>query len=132
MSPKPKLSVNTYYLLKKANNIKTVCITTCFAHYCYGTVFISNRVCLPVWECLAHANHLDLVLNESCRLITGCLKPNNASNFHLLAGISPPEIRREAASKQEHLRQECDPNHMLFNYKPAPPRLNQEKAFCIA
>ena len=62
----------------------------------------------PVWERSAHACHLDPVLNEGCRLITGCLKPTNTNNLHLLAGIAPPEIRREAASKQERLRQVTD------------------------
>ena len=79
----------------------------------------AEYVC-PVWERSAHACPLDPVLNESWRLITGSLKPTNARNLHLLAGIAPPEIRREAASKQERLRQECDPRHMLLNYKPAP------------
>ena len=59
----------------------------------------------PVWEHSAHASHLHLVLNASWRLSTGCLKPTNASNLHLLAGLAFPEIRREAASKQERLIQ---------------------------
>ena len=60
---------------------------------------------------------------------TGCLKPTNTSNLHLLAGIAPSEIHREAASKQERLRRVCDPRRMLFNYKPAPPRLKSRKSF---
>ena len=91
--------------------------------------FSAAEYACPVWERSAHACHLDPVLNESCRLITGCLKPTNTSNLHLLAGIASPEIRREAASKQERLRQVCDPRHMLFNYKPAPPRLKSRKSF---
>ena len=59
----------------------------------------------PIWERSAHAKRLDPVLNESCRLITGCLKPANADNLYLLAGIAPPEMRREAASKLECSRQ---------------------------
>ena len=72
----------------------------------------------PVWERSAHAKRLDPVLNESCRLITGCLKPTNADNLHLLAGIAPPEMRREAASKLECSRQAYEPRHLLFNYQP--------------
>ena len=71
-----------------------------------------------------------LVSSTPPLLIPGCLKPTNSSNLHLLDGIAPPEIRREAASKQECLRQVCDPRHMLFNnYKPAPPRLKSRKSF---
>ena len=58
----------------------------------------------PVWVRSAHIKRLDPVLNESCRLITGCLKPTNVDNLHLLAGIALPEIRREAASKLERSR----------------------------
>ena len=82
-----------------------------------------------VWERSAHACHLDPVLNESCRLITGCPKPTTTSNLHLLAGIVPREIRREASSQQERLRLVCDPRHMLFNKKPTPPRLKSRKSF---
>ena len=65
---------------------------------------------------------MDPVLNESYRLITSCRKPTNTSNlYQMLAGFAPREIRREAARKQERLIQVCDPRHMLFNYKPAPP-----------
>ena len=89
--------------------------------------FSAAKYACPVWERSAakyacHACHLDPSLNEFCRLITGCLKPTNTSNLLLLAGIAPPDIRREAASKQERLRQVRNPRHMLFNYKPASPR----------
>ena len=57
----------------------------------------------------AYAKRLDPVLNESCRLIPGCLKPTDVDNLHLLAGIASPEIRREAASKRERSRQVYDP-----------------------
>ena len=83
----------------------------------------------PVWERSAHAKRLDPVLNESCRLITGCLKPTNVNNLHLLAGVAPPEIRREAVSKLERSRQAYDPRHMLFNHQPAPSRLKSRRSF---
>ena len=75
----------------------------------------------PIWEQSAHAKRLDQALNESRRLITGCLKPTNADNLHLLAGVAPPEIRREAASKLEHSMQAYNPSHMLFNQQPPHP-----------
>jgi len=51
----------------------------------------------PVWEQLAHAKRLYQILNESCHLITACLKRTNGHNLHLLAGIAPP---RSAEKKQ--------------------------------
>ena len=41
----------------------------------------------PVWERSTHAKKLDATLNETCRMITGCLKPTNhrlseANKYH--------------------------------------------------
>ena len=83
----------------------------------------------PVWEGSAHAKRLDPVLNESFCLITGCLKPTNVDNLHLLAGIAPPEIRKEAASKLERSRQAYDSHHMLFNHQLASSRLKSRRSF---
>ena len=83
----------------------------------------------PVWEHSAHAKRLDPVLNESCRLITGCLKPTNVDNLHLLSGVAPPEIQREAASKLERSRQAYNPRHMFFNHQPAPSRLKLRRSY---
>ena len=81
------------------------------------------------WERSAHAKRFDPVLNESCRLITGCLKPTDVDNLHLLAGVAPPEIRKEAAGKLEPSKQTYDPSHMLLNHQPAPPRLKSRRSF---
>ena len=58
----------------------------------------------PVWSRSVHARKIDPALNKACWTITGCLKPTNTSNLHLLAGIAPPGIRRETASPAERLR----------------------------
>ena len=76
--------------------------------FCALLSFSAAEYLCPVWDRSAHASHLDPFLNESCRLITACLKPTNNNNLHLLAGIVPPEIRRKAAIKQKSLRQICD------------------------
>ena len=54
----------------------------------------ASEYACPVWERSAHASHLDPVLNKTCRLITGCVKPTNTNNLHLLAGISPRDKQR--------------------------------------
>ena len=43
----------------------------------------------PVWERSTHAKKLDATLNETCRMITGCLKPTNTNSLPVLAGIAP-------------------------------------------
>ena len=47
----------------------------------------------PVWERSTHTKKLDATLNETCRMITGCLKPTNTNSLPVLAGIAPPYIR---------------------------------------
>ena len=78
-----------------------------------------------------HASKLDPAPNNACQIITGCLKPTNTSNLHLLAGIAPPEItcRRKTASRAERLCQSTDPRHPLFGSVPAPTRLKSRRSF---
>ena len=40
----------------------------------------------PVWERPTHAKKLDATLNETCRMITGCLKPTHTNSLPVLAG----------------------------------------------
>ena len=62
----------------------------------------------PVWERSTHAKKLDAILNETCRMITGCLKPTNTYSLSVLAGIAPSDIRRAVASRTERTRQTTD------------------------
>ncbi|KAJ8370885.1 hypothetical protein SKAU_G00109130 [Synaphobranchus kaupii] len=83
----------------------------------------------PVWERSAHAKKLDPTLNDTCRLITGCLKPTNTTNLHILAGIAPPNIRREVASRNERQKQSTDERHLVFGKTAAKQRLKSRKSF---
>ena len=68
-----------------------------------------------MWERSTHAKKLDATLNETCRTITGCLKPTNTNSLPLLAGIAPPppDIRRVVASRTERTRQTTDQRRPL-------------------
>ena len=92
---------------------------------CYST---AEYAC-PVWERSCHSKKLNPALNHSCRLITGCLKPTNIHKLYLLAGIAPPDVRRNIASKVERLKQICDNNHPLFGHFAAKTRLKSRKSF---
>ena len=82
-----------------------------------------------VWFQSAHVNRVDVALNESCRIITGCLKPIPVDKVRVLSGIAPPSIRRQVAAETEKLRQENDPRHLLFYYTHPPWRLKSRKSF---
>ena len=84
---KTKAKVSTrYHILRKLTISKWsasphVLRTTTLA----PSFSVAEYACL-VLGVFTHASYLDPVLNESCRLITGCLKPTNSNNLHLLAG----------------------------------------------
>ena len=100
--------------------LKTTALALCYSAAEYAC---------PVWERAAHAKKLDPALNATCRLITGCLKPTPTERLYILAGIAPPEIRRQAASKKERQQQSIDQRHPLFGHVPAKSRLKSRKSF---
>ena len=83
----------------------------------------------PVWERSTHAKKLDATLNETFRMITGCLKPTNTNSLPVLAGIAPSDIRRAVASRTERTRQATDERHPLNGHLGVVPRLKSRKSF---
>ena len=69
------------------------------------------------------------VLNQACRSITGCLKPTNVEDLYLIAGIAPPDIRREVCVRVERTKQTKDERHSLFDHTPAPAHLKSRHPF---
>ena len=92
---------------------------------CYSTA----EYCAPVWCRSAHAKKIDPLLNEVCRTITGTLKPTPTNALHRLAGIAPPNIRREVTSRKEKRKQMQDTRHCLYHHIPVHPRLKSRKSF---
>ena len=81
-----------------------------------------------VWERSTHAKKLNATLNETCRMITGCLKPTNTNSLPILAGIAPSDIRRAVASRVERTRQTMDERHPLNGHLGVVPRLKSRKS----
>ena len=75
---------------------------------------------------------VDTSLNDSCRCITGCLRPTTVDSLYVLAGIAPPGVRRSVASRTERRRQADDTRHPCHNHQPAPSRLKSRKSFLHA
>ena len=83
----------------------------------------------PVWERSTRANKLNATLNETCRMITGCLKPTNTNSLPVLAGIAPPDIKSEVASRTERTRQTTDKKHPLNGHLRVVPCLKSRESF---
>ena len=103
-----------------AHTLKSTALALCYS---------SAEYACPVWERSTHAQKLDPALNNTCRLITGCLKPTNTSNLHLLACIAPADIRRKVASRVEKTKATSDERHLLHGCHPPAQRLKSRRSF---
>ena len=116
-------------LLKKLSNSKwgvnasTIRITA--LALCYSVA----EYAAPVWSRSSHAQKLNPELNSACRAVTGCLKPTNVEDMYLLAGIAPPDIRRDVCARVKNTKQETNEAHSLYGQNPVERRLNVEELF---
>ena len=83
----------------------------------------------PVWTRSPHAQKLNTELTSACRAVTGCLKPTNIEDLYLLAGIAPPDIRRDVCARMENTKQETNEAHSLYGQHPAEKRLKSRNRF---
>ena len=98
-----KVKVNARNILRKLTYSKWGCTPRTLRRSTLALCYTAAEYACPVWSQSVHASKLDPALNNACRTITGCLKPSNISNLHLLAGIALPEIRRKTTSRVERL-----------------------------
>ena len=76
---------------------------------CFST---AEYACSP-WGRSRHTGHVDIALNDTCRIITGCLKATPIPCLYALAGIATPHIRRKVAANADRCLQEDDPRYPL-------------------
>lgn len=56
-----------------ANTLRTTAIALSYS---------ATEYACPVWKASAHAKNIDITLNESCKIITGCLRPTEVYKLH--------------------------------------------------
>ena len=77
-------------------------------------VYSAAEYASPAWCRSAHAKKLDITLNETMRIVTGCLKPTPTTEFlPVLSGIAPAALRRENYTHRLVSKASQDPNHLL-------------------
>ena len=103
-----------------ASTIRTTALALCYSVAEYAA---------PVWVRSSHAQKLNPELNSACRAVTGCLKPTNVEDLYLLAGIAPPDIRRDVCAPVEKTKQETNEAHSLYGQNPAERRLESRNCF---
>lgn len=128
MNCKSKVSTRNNLLWKLAGSqwgSQPETIRTSAMALCYSA---AEYAC-PVWYNSAHAKQVDIALNDTCRIITGCLKPTPVEWLYHLAGIAPPHVRREIAANKERKKVEQERNHPLYGHELHPRRLKSRKSF---
>jgi len=84
---------------------------------------------MPVWGRSTHTKQIDISLNETACIITGCLKPTPVEKLYPLAEIAPPHIGRQFASDIERTKQITDERHPIYNTQVEVFRLKSRKSF---
>ena len=102
------------------STIRTTALALCYSVAEYAA---------PVWARSSHAQKLHPELNSACRAVTGCMKPTTVEDLYLLAGIAPPDIRRDVCARVEKTKQETNEAHPLYDQIPAMRRLKSRNCF---
>ena len=76
-------------------------------------VYSTADYCAPVWCRGTHTRHIDGILNDFLRIVTGCLRPTPTKDLPVLAGIQPAELRRLGAIRSLANCAIHDPDHVL-------------------
>ena len=103
-----------------ASTIRTTELALCYSVAEYAA---------PGWAISSHAQKLNPELNSVCRAVTGCLKPTNVDDLYLLAGIAPPNIRRDVCARVEKTKQETNEAHSRYGQNPSERRLKSRNCF---
>jgi len=61
-------------------------------------VYSAAEYCAPVWVRSAHTKKVDVELNSTMRIISGCVRSTKVQWLPVLSNIVPTEIRRYAAT----------------------------------
>ena len=73
----------------------------------------TTEYCASVWCRSTHTRLIDSNLNDTLRIVTGCLRPTPTEGLPVLAGIQPAELRRLGATLSLVNRAIHDPDHVL-------------------
>ena len=93
-----------------ASTIRTTALALCYSVSEYAA---------PVWVRSSIAQKLNPKLNSACRAVTRFLEPTNVEDLYLLAGVAPPDIRRDVCARMEKAKQETNKDHSLYGQNPA-------------
>ena len=83
-------------------------------------VYSAAEFASPAWCRSSHTRKLNVALNDTMRIITGCMRPTKTTFLPVLAGITPPDIRREARVANLTVTAKNNSDHLLPHKVTAP------------
>ncbi|KAL7403521.1 hypothetical protein ABVT39_001676 [Epinephelus coioides] len=102
------------------STVRTTALALCFS---------TAKYACSSWSRSHHTKLVDAALNDTCRIITGCIKSTPVPCLYALAGIAPPHIRQSIITQDERRAQEEDTRHPLHGHTTPPPRLKSKSSF---
>ena len=90
---------------------------------CISPICVAEHCC-PVRARSVHRKLIDITLNETCRVITGIIRPTATPDLYVLSGIAPPEIQRSVRSQNERTKQLTCQRHSLCHHQPVSNHLH--------
>ena len=97
-------------------------------------VYSAAEYASPAWCRSTHTRKLDVALNDTMRIIAGCMIPTETTFLPVLAGITPPDIRHEACVARITATAKNNSDHLLHHKVTAvdescPQRLVSRRPF---
>ena len=127
---KPRAKVSTRNsLLKQLKNSKWGAHPSTLHTTALALCFSTAEYACPAWYKSSHAYKIDPILNETCRIVTGCIKTTPIPCLYALSGIAPPDIRRAVTAKAERTKQANDNRHSLHEHSAPQKRLKSRSSF---
>ena len=88
-------------------------------------VYSAAEYASPAWCRSSHTKKLDSVLNDTMRLITGCLRPTPTEFLPVLSGIAPAPMRREHHTHRLVTKASSNPDDLLHDVVEGSVTLGQ-------
>ncbi|GJQ74075.1 hypothetical protein Trydic_g18997 [Trypoxylus dichotomus] len=96
---------------------------------CTSTLFFHHRVCVFSLCKSSHAKQIDIVLNQTSRIATRCMKSVQINKLYKAAGFVEPGDRRNRIQYVEKFKQTFDERHVLYSQEQQRENPNPGKNF---
>ena len=76
-------------------------------------VYAPAEYCAPTWSHSTHTKKIDVALNSTMRIVSGCLRSTPVDYIPVVSGIVPPDIRRSSHTLKVCAKAKANHNHLL-------------------